>query len=92
MTEQAIQKKIINYLEKNGAYVVKVISASKIGVPDLLVCINGTFVGIEVKKPTTLNTVSSLQRYNLKKIRECGGISFVASSIDDVKDLICLIE
>jgi len=34
-SEQDIQRKIIKYLEAKGAYVVKVISASKSGVPDI---------------------------------------------------------
>lgn len=48
---------------------------TKAGVPDILACINGYFVGIEVKaqhgKP------SELQLYNIDKIRKAGGFAFV---------------
>ena len=86
MNEQKIQRKIIKYLESEGAYVVKVISASKSGVPDILTCYKGRFVGIEVKKPETKNNVSRLQEYNLKKIEEAKGLSLIAWSVKQIKE------
>jgi len=88
MTEQQIQKKITTYLESLGAYTVKVISASRSGVPDILCCYQGYFIGIEVKKPTTLNTVSKLQEYNIKKIQQAEGYAIVASCVEDVEKLL----
>ena len=87
MSEQQIQTKIIKYLEKQGAYVVKVISASKAGVPDILCCYQGKFIGIEVKTPGTKDNTSKLQDYNLKKIREAGGIGIVAWNIEQVEGI-----
>jgi len=89
MSEQQIQKKIIKYLEGEGAYVVKVISASKAGVPDLLVCYEGHFIGIEVKTPLKRTNVSPLQEYNLDRIEECGGDILVAWSVEQVKEMLC---
>ena len=88
MTEQQIQKKIITYLEKEGCYVVKVMSASKAGVPDILGCYEGIFFGIEVKTPTTSNNVSKLQEYNLDKIRDSGGHSLVAWNVEQVEEFL----
>lgn len=85
MTEQQIQKKIVNYLEGQGCYVVKVISATKAGVPDILGCYKGMFFGIEVKTPKTRHNVSKLQEYNLNKIHAAGGFSIVAADVDTVK-------
>jgi len=87
-TEQQIQKKITTYLEKEGCYVVKVISATKSGVPDILGCYEGVFFGIEVKTPKTKNNVSKLQEYNLDKIQESGGHSLVAWEVEQVEDFI----
>jgi Holliday junction resolvase len=87
-TEQQIQKKIIAYLEKEGCYVVKVVSATKSGVPDILGCYEGIFFGIEVKTPKTANNVSKLQEYNLDKIREADGHSLVAWSVDQVEEFL----
>lgn len=86
-SEQDIQRKIIKYLESKGAYVVKVISVSKSGVPDILCCYNGKFIAIEVKIPTTKTNVSELQKYNLNKVTECGGISLVAWELKQVEEL-----
>jgi len=73
MKESQIQKKIINYLEQEeGAYVVNGIY-TKEGVPDLVVCIRGKFLAIEVKTPGTSTNVSPLQRWNLDRIEEIGG-------------------
>lgn len=88
MKEQDIQKKIINYLEDIGAYVVKVVSATKAGVPDLLVCYEGKFIAIEVKTLETRNNVSALQSYNLSKIENAGGYSLVAWSVEMVKEFL----
>ncbi len=83
-----IQASIIKYLESKGAYVVKVVTASKKGVPDIIACYKGQFVGIEVKRPETKTNVSPLQSYNLKKIEEAGGLSFVAWDLAQVKSVI----
>lgn len=90
MKEQNIQAKIKKYLESKGAYVVKVVQANKAGVPDLLACYKGKFVGLEVKTPKTLNNVSPLQAFNLSKISEAGGISYVVTSIEDVEKILKL--
>ena len=86
--EQKIQKTIIKWLEDEGYYVVKVISASKAGVPDIICCIVGKFVGIEVKTPSTRDNTSELQKYNLNKIKLAEGYSLVAYNLDQVKELV----
>jgi Holliday junction resolvase-like predicted endonuclease len=87
MTEQKIQAKIIKWLEANGHYVVKIITASKAGIPDLIVCTPaGGFVGIEVKTKTGVS--SALQKVNIRKINQKGGRAFIARSLDDVKRLL----
>ena len=89
MTEQQMQKAIIKLLETEyNAYVVKVERASKAGVPDLLACVEGKFIAIEVKLPKTKNNVSALQQYNLDKVEEAGGFSLVAWDIEVVKEFI----
>ena len=89
MTEQQIQKKILTMLEKDyDAYVVKVVSANKSGVPDIVACIDGRFIGIEVKRPASRSTVSPLQAYNLDKIEEKGGLSMVAWNVEMVREFL----
>tara|TARA_R110000744_G_scaffold166967_1_gene284253 strand:- start:67 stop:336 length:270 start_codon:yes stop_codon:yes gene_type:complete len=80
MREQQLQSKIIKELEKQGAWVVKVISANKRGTPDLLVCLKGKFYAIEVKAPGKLSTVSEIQKYQLNKIIEAGGVAIISDN------------
>lgn len=55
------------------------------GIPDLVVCLKGRFVGIEVKRPGNESGTTALQERALETIRECGGVAFVASSVETVK-------
>ena len=87
-TEQTLQKNIVKYLEDQGCYVVKVISASKAGVHDIIGCYNGVFFSIEVKTPQTRNNVSKLQKYNVDLVHRAGGQSLVAWDVDMVKDFV----
>ena len=48
---------------------------TKKGIPDLLACVNGRFVAIEVKAQN--GKPSELQVYNIKKIREAGGVGII---------------
>ena len=75
--EKTFENKIKKFLESEGAYFVKFFANSytKSGVPDILACINGYFVGIEVKAQN--GKPSELQLYNVEKIREAGGFSLV---------------
>lgn len=85
MKEQDIQRKIIKYLESIGAYVVKVVASNKSGTPDILACYRGIFLAVEVKRPETKTNVSELQEYNIKKIKEAGGVAIVSWDLDAVK-------
>jgi len=82
--EAKVQTSIINWLVFLGAWVVKTIATTKNGTPDILACLRGRFIGIEVKKPG--GKPSPLQRVQLRKIREAGGIGFTADNLDEVKD------
>lgn len=88
MTEQQIQKKIYDFLVAEGCYVVKVISASKSGVPDLIGCYEGKFFAIEVKTPKTRNNVSKLQEYNIDKIYEAGGQAIVKYDTEELLEFL----
>ena len=91
MTEQTIQRAIIKYL-KTKAYVVKIVSASKSGIPDLLVCYKGRFIAFEVKTPDKKNNVSDLQQHNINEIIKYGGLAFVVWELNQVKEIIKGIE
>ena len=87
MTEQTIQRAIIKYL-KTISYVVKIISATKAGVLDVIVCYKGRFIAFEVKTPNKKNNVSDLQEHNINEIIKNGGLAFVVWELNQVKEII----
>lgn len=86
--ESAIQRKIIKYLEQEGAYVVKVVSANKSGVPDIIGCFEGLFFAIEVKTPETKGNISPLQEHNINKVEESFGTAIVAWELSQVETML----
>jgi len=48
----------------------------------------GRFVAIEVKNPGKEKNVTDLQRQFLENIREAGGITGVATSVDEAQEMI----
>ncbi|NCB01182.1 MAG: VRR-NUC domain-containing protein [Spirochaetia bacterium] len=87
MKESTLQSKVIKYLEEKGAYVVKVIAASKSGVPDLLVCYQGKFLALELKAPGRLSETKPLQIYNRNRVVKSGGTAIIVDSLETVKGL-----
>lgn len=86
MKEQDIQAKIQKYIKAIGGYVVNTITTNRAGVPDLLCCVKGRFIGIEVKMPG--KKASPLQLANGIMIEDAGGFFIVATSVDEVKNFV----
>lgn len=96
--EQVIQKEISDYLKSCGGWVVKydssrivgsgdsvAIVGAGLGIPDLIVCFGGMFVAIEVKKAVAGVRVSGEQMSQLERVRQVGGHSLVAHSVECVR-------
>lgn len=77
MSEKVFENCVKAFLESEGVWFLKTWSngVQRAGVPDLLVCCNGYFVGIELKAAN--GTPSELQLYNISKIRQNYGFAFV---------------
>ena len=89
--EKNFENRIKAFLKSEGAWFIKYWAGSqftKSGVPDILACVDGYFVAIEVKGPN--GTPSELQLHTIKKIREAGGFAFVLypSGFDEFKRFI----
>ena len=86
--ETKLQKAIQFYLRSVGAYCFKVHGElyMRAGIPDIICCYKGKFIGIEVKDGN--NTPSELQLAHGRQIKKSGGIFCVAYSVQDVKNLI----
>ena len=88
--EKNFENKVKKFLEDEGCWYVKYFAnrMTKSGIPDLLACVNGYFVAIELKAPN--GKPSELQKYHQKKIREAGGISIILypEGFEDFKEYI----
>lgn len=88
--EKLFENKIKKHLDSVGAYYIKYFAnrMTKSGIPDILACVNGYFLGIEVKAER--GKPSKLQKYHRSKIRESGGISIILypDQFEDFKLLI----
>lgn len=76
--EKNFENKVKKYLKDNGAWFLKYWAGAaytKSGIPDILACVNGCFVAIEVKAPN--GKPSELQLYNLREIEKAGGYAFL---------------
>ncbi len=60
------------------------------GIPDIIACINGRFVALEVKQPTT--KLTKLQEITIQRIRDAQGKAYKVTSVEDVKDILKTLE
>ena len=58
------------------------------GVPDVLCCWEGRFLGIEVKAPGKRGNTSDLQRRQLAGIAASGGIAVVVDDVSQMEGLL----
>lgn len=56
------------------------------GVPDIICCYKGRFLGLEVKLPG--GRLTEMQKRAIEKINRAGGIARRVESVDDVKAVI----
>lgn len=76
--EKNFENKVKKFLQDSGCWFVKYWGGgqfTKAGIPDILCCCNGFFIGIEVKASN--GKPSELQIHNLKKIDEAGGFGIL---------------
>lgn len=90
-SEKNFENRIKKFLKEQGCYFIKYWGGgnfTKSGVPDLLVCCAGRFLGIEVKGEN--GKPSELQLYHVEQIKKAGGIAMVLypGQFDDFKRLV----
>ena len=97
-SESVRQGKILRYLEKMGGYWIKVVSANRNGVSDIIggvtVEITPEMVGKRVAVLCSFEvkdgkgSPSDLQEVHIEQVLEAGGIAGVVRSIDGVERLL----
>ena len=86
--EKQFQLKVEEFFKSNGIYpcgrarkrngwYVKIWGGGfqRVGIPDILACIKGVFVAVELKSPR--GKPSALQTLNIDNIRESGGMAYI---------------
>lgn len=90
--ETHIQRAIQKEMKKRGAFVFKVHGSETMmaGLPDLISCYRGYFLGIEVKTET--GKVSPRQRFVMRNIMGAQGVVIVARNVADVSNALDRID
>ncbi len=60
------------------------------GIPDIICCYKGRFLGLEVKQPS--GRLTELQKRTIEKINTAGGIALRVDSVTDVKKVILVLD
>ena len=60
------------------------------GIPDLIICYKGRFIGLECK--VGRNTATALQQQTIRQILKAGGYAVVVKSVGEVKAIIQAFE
>ena len=60
------------------------------GVPDIICCYRGRFLGLEVKLPS--GKLTELQKRAIEKINRAGGIACRVESVEDVRAIIARVD
>lgn len=88
--EKKVKDKIVKLLKSQGVYYFfpATYGMGRSGVPDIICCHNGAFIGIECKAGK--NKPTPLQLRELEAIRKAGGVSMVVNeeNINDVEKLL----
>ena len=88
MTESQLTRNVMAMLRKEYAkgFFYKSCDRFTAGIPDILGCINGRFIAIELK--ISPNKPTRLQKHIIDKIHASGGIAGVYYSVDEVRTLL----
>jgi len=94
MNESAVQRRLLADLKTEfpDAYIRKIHQTmySHNGIPDIIGCINGTFIAIEVK--VTSGKLSRLQQIESADIAIAGGICLVCYGKEGIKDVLSILR
>lgn len=92
--EKKVKNRVVTILQARAAYYFYPVTGGfgASGVPDIIMCYLGWFIGIECKAGK--NTLSALQRQNIARIEKAGGITLVINedNIHEVSEILDKIE
>lgn len=88
--ESRLSRQIQNAIRARGWFCFKVHGSEKMmaGLPDIIVCAEGLFIGLETKLPEARDNVSPRQSFVHDQIRRAEGIAIVVCSAPEAIDRI----
>ncbi len=89
--EAKVKKQVKKILDDIGAYHFSPMSGGfgRSGVPDIIACYKGKFIGIECKAGK--NEPTLLQKHNIKEIQRNQGLAIVVNE-DNIEALLALVK
>lgn len=91
--EAKVKARVIKQLQEVGAYYFSPVTGGygRSGVPDIVACVQGRFVGIECKAGKGVTT--ALQEKNLASIKQNGGTALVITeeNVDSLATILKII-
>lgn len=96
LDEKKLQKQVVEFLRKANIFFYHPRETKKgtDGIPDLICCIKGLFLAIELKSPQYKNPASKLRKEQIKvkeKIESSGGIYIVSNDFEEIVEKVNLI-
>lgn len=88
--ESRLSRQIMTALRVEGWFCFKIHGTELVmaGLPDVIVCAEGIFIGLETKNPDKRDNTSSRQDYVHDQIREAGGAAYVVTSAAEAVDVV----
>ncbi len=90
--ERDIVRGVKKLIKDRGGWFVRMMAGvgQRKGIPDIIACYKGLFLGIECKTPR--GRVTDHQEGELRAIRLANGLGIIARSVRDVEDLLDFID
>jgi len=87
--ESRVKKSVKEYLNKLGVWHFSPPSNGfgRSGIPDLVCCYEGRFIGIEVKAPGKRNNTTTMQEREIGAINAAGGTALVVDDVAQIKPI-----
>ena len=79
-------KTFLEGLSRHGVTALRICDRYTSGIPDILCCVQGRFVGIELKDDS--GAASPQQKVIIERINNAGGAAGICRNIQDIVDLL----
>lgn len=86
-SEAELQLKVLRYLRlRSDCKVFRVAASSTRGAPDIVCCVNGKFVAIELKSRKYNAKLSVNQKLIKEEVEKCGGVFLCIRSLNELEE------